>query len=113
MLDVDWASSPWVVSVELDAVPGILWQQAPIALQQWGGFLMVEMRHEGRKDANLVINQRQQFKQELCASHTVHHGTVARTLGLAMRTARQRRVLRAEQARVTEAKARAKKKKGK
>jgi|GEM_PF-6171834 len=100
MLEVDWASSPWVVSVELDAVPGILWQQAPITLQQWGGFLLVEMRHDGRKGGNLVINQRQQFKQELCASHTVHQGTVSGTLALALRTARQRRVLRAEQARV-------------
>lgn len=113
MLEVDWASSPWVVSVELDAVPGILWQREPIALQQWGGFLMVEMTHEGRNGANLVISQRQEFKQELCASHTVHRGTLSRTLSLATRTARQRRVLRAAQAKAAEEKARGKKKKAK
>lgn len=73
MLEVDWASSPWVHHVEIDAVPGILWGHKPIELQQWGGFIMVHLKHEAR-EGDLEITQRQQLKQSILSTVSTHRG---------------------------------------
>ncbi len=88
--EADWAASPYVHSVDVDFVPGVLHSIPKYYRQMWTGFALAVLSPDPRK-AELSVRRTHELQFRALLAHSIHSRSPWKRLGARISASWQRR----------------------